>query len=343
MMPSTCRSFAISAGLVSILARAAGAAPAESPDERAARLEQSGQLDPASQAYAQAYARSRSARLLYDMARMHLRCGGGHEREALVLLERFQKEAPAGSLRTEVAGHLAALRRKLPPGQRVRAGELVKGYIELGGSAFAGGQYDLAGQTFALAYALQPAPLLLFNLAQVYRKAGSPEEALALYERFLHEEPQSPLRAEVEGYIAALHKDEREQREARAAAERAIAPAETRRAAVAAVPVAVPPPARAFPAPERRRPLQVAKWVVGALGLLAVAGGATLWALDGHQSCPTQDQHPCPLELDSKAAGIALVAGGGALLGASGVMFGVDYRRSQGGARTALLSLSGAF
>ena len=45
---------------------------------------------------------------------------------------------------------------------------------------------------------------VLFNIAQGLRRAGEPRHALAFYRRYLQLDQQSPLRAEVEGYIREL-------------------------------------------------------------------------------------------------------------------------------------------
>lgn len=65
-------------------------------------------------------------------------------------------------------------------------------------------QYDAAVRAFLAAYAIEPQPSLLFNVAQVYRKAGKPSDALSYYERYLQQAPNSELTAKVREYVAAL-------------------------------------------------------------------------------------------------------------------------------------------
>lgn len=47
-------------------------------------------------------------------------------------------------------------------------------------------------------------PCLLFNIAQVYRRGNQAENSLIWYQRFLAEEPETPLRREVAGYMTEL-------------------------------------------------------------------------------------------------------------------------------------------
>ena len=58
---------------------------------------------------------------------------------------------------------------------------------------FQAGSYDQAIVEFQVAYTKRQLPTLLFNIAQAHRKAGHWSEALALYERFLRDDPKSAL------------------------------------------------------------------------------------------------------------------------------------------------------
>ena len=57
---------------------------------------------------------------------------------------------------------------------------------------------------FKAAYTLNPKPALLFNLAQAYRKAGHPREAVEHYDLYLSATPQldGETRHKVDGYLA---------------------------------------------------------------------------------------------------------------------------------------------
>jgi tetratricopeptide (TPR) repeat protein len=69
---------------------------------------------------------------------------------------------------------------------------------------FTAGSYDQAIVEFQLAYQKRQLPTLLFNIAQAHRKAGHWAEALALYERFLKDDPKSALLPEAEAHAAAM-------------------------------------------------------------------------------------------------------------------------------------------
>lgn len=57
---------------------------------------------------------------------------------------------------------------------------------------------------FKAAYQINPKPALLFNLAQAYRKAGHPREAIEHYDLYLSATPQldGETRHKVDGYLA---------------------------------------------------------------------------------------------------------------------------------------------
>lgn len=198
---------------------------------------------------------------------------------------------------------------------------------------FKSGQYEQAIKEFQLLYQERPLPILLFNLAQSHRKAGHGREALDLYERFLREDPKSELRSETEGYIAEIKAAQEAERLAREKAEREKAEREEREAIARAL--ASEPPPTGFDASGRRivsphRPLRILKWTAAAAGVLSVAAGATLLALDGRQTCALgPGQELCPQRLNTMTGGIIGVSVGGALLGTAAVLYALDYRRTQ--------------
>lgn len=53
------------------------------------------------------------------------------------------------------------------------------------------GSYPEAIAEFEAAYAVDPQPLLIFNIAQAYRKAGRLEQALAKYKEYLDKDPSA--------------------------------------------------------------------------------------------------------------------------------------------------------
>jgi hypothetical protein len=67
------------------------------------------------------------------------------------------------------------------------------------------------------------------------------------------------------------------------------------------------------------------KWVGLGLGLAGVAAGATLWALDGRQTCTLSKEHyQCPEQYDTLNAGVALTAVGAVVLAGTGLLFYLD-------------------
>jgi tetratricopeptide (TPR) repeat protein len=66
---------------------------------------------------------------------------------------------------------------------------------------YAAERYAEALEGYSEAHRLMPMPAFIFNMAQCQRLMEKHEEALALYERFLEEEPKAENRPMVEGFI----------------------------------------------------------------------------------------------------------------------------------------------
>ena len=77
-------------------------------------------------------------------------------------------------------------------------------YAELGRRLFAKRQYEQSARQLAVAYAFDPHPELLFDLAQAFRRADQDLEALAVYQRLLVEQPQTPHLIAVNEELALL-------------------------------------------------------------------------------------------------------------------------------------------
>lgn len=237
-------------------------------------------------------------------------------------------------------------------------------------TTFKSGQYDKAIEQFQELYQEKPVPILLFNLAQAHRKATHYKEALDLYERFMREDPKNQLQlsSETDGYINDMKAALAAQEEAKDKAAKVKADHE-RDLALAKALAEEPAPAGYQRTGERIRPpairpLRIVKWTAAAAGVLAVAAGASLLAINGRPTCPlAPGQELCPQQLDTFAGGIAGVAAGGALLAGAVAAFVLDYKKSQEltlgptrlpllavdyhlsreGAHTALVTLSGRF
>ena len=84
------------------------------------------------------------------------------------------------------------------------------------------------------------------------------------------------------------------------------------------------------PPPPRSRALKPLKWVTLVGGLVAIGAGAALMALDGRGTCSRPSgQLQCPDVYDTKIGGAVALAGGGALVVTSVVLFVVDRPRHQ--------------
>jgi tetratricopeptide (TPR) repeat protein len=138
------------------------------------------------------------------------------------------------------------------------------GHYQQGVSAYRSGQYEEAIAAFNRAYQADPAPILVFNIAQARWKKGDREQALEAYRRYLTLDPVAPNRAQVEARIQAL-------------AAAPFAPT----SAVEPPPLPAMPPAgpalmsAPAPAPEQRRPFyrRGLFWtVVGAVAVGAAVG-----------------------------------------------------------------------
>jgi hypothetical protein len=81
---------------------------------------------------------------------------------------------------------------------------LAKQYVDAGLAAQEAGDYDTAITFYRKAYQLLPHPALLFNMAQAHRLAGQLDQALALYRRYLAEDPGGAQAATARGLVTEL-------------------------------------------------------------------------------------------------------------------------------------------
>lgn len=81
----------------------------------------------------------------------------------------------------------------------------LKDEVERCHQLFGAGQFRESAEAYAHLFAARPDLVrVLFNIAQSLRRAGESRPALAFYRRYLDADPQTPLRAEVDGYIREL-------------------------------------------------------------------------------------------------------------------------------------------
>lgn len=79
-------------------------------------------------------------------------------------------------------------------------------HFDRGLTHYNAGDFDSAITEFKQAYALHPAPGLLFNLAQAHRLKRDYEQALDFYHAYLKLEPQASNRADVEARISEMER-----------------------------------------------------------------------------------------------------------------------------------------
>jgi tetratricopeptide (TPR) repeat protein len=77
-------------------------------------------------------------------------------------------------------------------------------HYEKGASEYNLGHFAESISEFEKAYEQDPAPILLFNIAQAHRQSGNNERAAFFYRRYLEQEPNAGNRAEVEKRIKDL-------------------------------------------------------------------------------------------------------------------------------------------
>ncbi len=197
--------------------------------------------------------------------------------------------------------------RHVPPPEAVA-------HFKAGDAAYASGEFKKSIDEFRAAYAIDPAPLLLYNIAQAYRLSGQPDQALFIYRQYLNKDPRGNKRAEVEQKIAELEELIKKQESSKdgppvgtADPTTAESPPPKERPAppVASPPVAQPTPRKASPA----------GWVIGGTGLaLGIVGvGLVGGSVSTEHSAKSASYLPTQRDLHSRA--LDLEAGGWALLG----------------------------
>ncbi len=97
-----------------------------------------------------------------------------------------------------MVGFLAGVAGAQPASDKARA----QGLYGEGQERYAAGEYLPAAVKFEAAYALDPDPVYLFNLAQAYRLGNSCPKAVSYYRRFLDAVPNPPNLDDVRQYLA---------------------------------------------------------------------------------------------------------------------------------------------
>ena len=159
------------------------------------------------------------------------------------------------------------------------------------------GDYQAALDAFKRAYLEKPDPVLLFNLAQTWRRLGDKLKAVGNYRAYLRESPDAPNAEEVQKLVLRLDAEILEDRASRdAPPEGAVAPA--------------------APAdPPRPWWRNGAGWAVAGAGAgVAVAGGGLLGGSVGIES-RARGASTLPEQRDLHGRAQSMEIGGWALLG----------------------------
>jgi len=120
-------------------------------------------------------------------------------------------------------------------------------HYEKGASEYNLGHFAESISEFEKAYEQDPAPILLFNIAQAHRQSGNNERAAFFYRRYLEQEPNAANRAEVEKRIKDLEGVIQQQNDVKRRPPTEVTDQDQRSAAPASP--ATPPPATATTPP----------------------------------------------------------------------------------------------
>jgi tetratricopeptide (TPR) repeat protein len=142
-----------------------------------------------------------------------------------------------------------------------------KTHYDLGMVLYQAQRFEASIPEFKAAYEFDPKPGLLFNIAQAYRKAGKPRDAIAYYDRYLATESRIDIetRKRVDSYLAEARNTlaalelELKQRLSEAKAARDAEPAP----ALIDLPPPAPPPPQP---PPPRKPIYKKWWFWTAIG-----------------------------------------------------------------------------
>jgi tetratricopeptide (TPR) repeat protein len=133
--------------------------------------------------------------------------GGTRRRLAIVAIASVAGLAFAANCAAAPVGK----KKRAPAAQaanadKTRATELYKKSAD----AYLHGNFSEAIKLLDEAYALDPQPVLVYNQARAHEGLGHVDEAIALYETYLSQEPSSPDRGAIEQRISTLRKQSEE-------------------------------------------------------------------------------------------------------------------------------------
>jgi tetratricopeptide (TPR) repeat protein len=203
--------------------------------------------------------------------------------------------------------------------------------------------YDLqryleAAKEYEAAYEAKDDPALLFNIGQSYRLAHETQKALGAYRAYLRNVPDARNQPEVQSHIDALQQALDAQRGSQPPPVTNPTPTEAPpppARPVEVVPAPAPLPVTTAPRDDRRpRTLRISGIAIGVVGVAALATGLALELIA--KSDNDQLSHPAKGAIfdpnlnsavkNDQAAGIALLAVGGAALATGATLIALGYR-----------------
>jgi tetratricopeptide (TPR) repeat protein len=161
-----------------------------------------------------------------------------------------------------------------PGHARAPALDKAREHFAAGQAAYEAGRYQQAIAEFLAGYRIAPRPGFLLNIAQSYRKARQPKEALLYYRTFLKVSPSSPMRPQVAALINELTMEILNARDDEPGMPEAPSPDPTPAAVEAQLTRTTPPARRPDPAPASR-PLYKRWWFWASVATVVAAGVGT--------------------------------------------------------------------
>ena len=182
-----------------------------------------------------------------------------------------------------LAASLPSLEAVAQSSDRERAMEL----FEQSAEAYRAGSFEEAAGLLREAYALEPAPVLQYNLARALEGLGDLEGSVTAYETFLEAEPDTDDRGAIEARLRTLRRRIDERRGLQAVAR-----------------VSEPAPA------STGRELDPVPWIVAGAGLcgLLAGVGVAIAAVEQNGAADDEPVHERAVALRSEAEDLALAA-----------------------------------
>jgi tetratricopeptide (TPR) repeat protein len=218
-------------------------------------------------------------------------------------------------------------------GPKARAADLYQQSID----SYRKGDFKTTIVQLKEAYALDPQPVLVYNLARAYEGVGDTDAAIDAYSHYLELDPKAPDRGAIEQRIATLRRerDERIALQKQSDADRRAAQEQAARAAREK---------KASDAQPAQKPHRRSAWpyVVGGVGLAGIAAGGVvgLMAVSEHTTARDDRVQQTASDDQKKAQTYATVStvafiGGGVLLavGATWWILDTDTKPSHTTAR----------